>query len=73
MLPPALLRVVPWQRVINSSGHISFRGDVFRPELQRDLLENEGVQFSRGGKVELERVRWAGPKREWVTNLNVEL
>ena len=26
MLPPMLVRVVPWQRVLNSAGHISYRG-----------------------------------------------
>jgi len=73
MMPRSLLGVVPWQRVINSSGHISFRGDVMRPELQRELLEREGVEFDRSGKVDLKHVRWAGPKREWVTKLRVEL
>src|SRR5574341_2316344 len=28
MLPPALGHIVPWQRVINSAGGISHRGDV---------------------------------------------
>src|SRR6185295_18566615 len=72
-LPPVLQRVVPWQRVINASGRISHRGDVFRPDRQRDLLEAEGVEFDRGGRVNLRRVRWAGPKREWVAKLSSEL
>ncbi len=69
MLPPVLSRSVPWQRVINSAGRISCRGDVERPDLQRALLENEGVCFSRSGRVDLRRVRWDGPKREWRTTL----
>jgi len=69
MLPPMLVRVVPWQRVINSAGSISHRGDIMRPDVQRERLEAEGIQFSRGGKVDLRRARWAGPKREWVTKL----
>ena len=73
MMPRSLSRIVPWQRVINSSGRISFRGDIMRPELQRELLEDEGVEFDRSGKVDLKRVRWAGPKREWTTKLRVEL
>ena len=73
MLPPMLVRVVPWQRVINSSGGISHRGDIARPEQQRALLEAEGIRFSRGGKVDLEHLRWAGPKREWLTKLRHEL
>ena len=72
MLPPMLVRVVPWQRVINSTGHISHRGDIFRPEEQRELLEAEGVRFDRGSKVDLQRQRWAGPKREWLTKLRHE-
>ena len=72
-LPPVLQRTVPWQRVINAAGRISHRGDVFRPDRQRDLLEAEGVDFDRSGRVDLRRVRWAGPKREWVAKLSKEL
>lgn len=72
MLPPVLQRVVPWQRVINAGGGISCRGDVFRPDFQRELLEAEGVGFDRRGNVDLQRARWAGPKREWVTKLRHE-
>jgi methylated-DNA-protein-cysteine methyltransferase related protein len=72
MLPPMLVRVVPWQRVINSAGRISHRGDIMRPDVQRQRLEAEGIRFSRGGTVDLRRARWAGPKREWVTKLRNE-
>jgi len=73
VLPSVLAHVVPWQRVLNSAGRISHRGDVLRPDLQRELLEKEGVAFSRGGKVDLRQLRWAGPKREWVTELRHEM
>ena len=50
---------VPWQRVINAKGEISespFRnGDDY---LQRSLLEAEGVEFNRGGKIDLKKYRW---------------
>lgn len=72
MLPPLLVHVVPWHRVINSAGHISYRGDILRPDLQRERLEREGVRFDRSGKVDLQRRRWAGPKREWLTKLRHE-
>lgn len=49
---------VPWQRVINSRGHISFRGDTGRGELQRQLLEAEGVVFDARDRVDLKRFRW---------------
>ena len=73
LLPPNLLGVVPWQRVINASGGISHRGDVLRPDLQRELLEAEGVRFDRSGRVDLERRRWPGPRREWVVKLRSEV
>jgi methylated-DNA-protein-cysteine methyltransferase related protein len=42
---------VPWQRIINASGAISFKGDLARAELQRRLLEAEGISFDDAGKV----------------------
>ena len=65
-LPAALQRLVPWQRVINAAGRISIRGDLHRPDLQRQLLELEGVRFRRD-QIDLRQFRWAGPGREkWV-------
>ncbi|QDG54421.1 cysteine methyltransferase [Persicimonas caeni] len=49
---------VPWQRVINASGGISFKGDYARAELQRRLLEDEGVVFDSNTKCDLKRFRW---------------
>jgi len=58
-----LARVVPWHRVLNAAGAIS-RRDREWMDLQRELLEREGVRVRRGGRVELERVRWnAAPQR----------
>jgi methylated-DNA-protein-cysteine methyltransferase-like protein len=42
---------VPWQRVTNSTGRISFRGDLVRADEQRRLLEKEGVRFDDAGRV----------------------
>lgn len=72
-LPRNLSRVVPWQRVINAAGRISHKGDLFRPELQRQLLEKEGVRFSPGGQIDLKKYRWAGPARERRVQTTVEL
>jgi methylated-DNA-protein-cysteine methyltransferase related protein len=47
---------VPWQRIINSQGGISTRG-----EKQRMLLEEEGVVFDGRGRVPLARFRVANP------------
>jgi methylated-DNA-protein-cysteine methyltransferase-like protein len=53
--------VVPWHRVLNAAGRVSFR-DGESPELQRELLRGEGVRF-QGGRVDLARFGWAGPSR----------
>ena len=63
-LPQPLSQTVPWQRVINASGSISIRGDVYRVDEQRWLLESEGIEFNRYGKVNLEKYQWAGPKQK---------
>ena len=68
----AYLNTVPWQRVIGASGRCTHR-DGFSASVQRDLLEREGVRFDRRGHVDLKRVRWVGPRREWVTRLRTEL
>jgi len=70
-LPRDLLDRVPWQRVINAAGGISYRADVYRPDLQRRLLEDEGVVFDRDGCVDLRRFRWPGPRREQPVRLRI--
>lgn len=52
---------VPWQRVINSRGRISFKGDAVRGGLQRALLEREGVVFDAADRVDLRRFRHVFP------------
>ncbi|HVN86674.1 MAG TPA: MGMT family protein [Candidatus Binatia bacterium] len=70
-LPRQLEPRVPWQRVINAAGRISLRGDILRPELQRRMLEDEGVAFDRRGVVDLRRFRWVGPRRERPVRLRI--
>jgi len=48
---------VPWHRVINSQGKISPRPGASR---QRQLLEEEGVEFDERSKVDLRRFKWKG-------------
>jgi methylated-DNA-protein-cysteine methyltransferase-like protein len=48
---------VPWHRVINAKGEISPRSGGDSHELQRMLLEAEGVGFV-GDRVDLKRFRW---------------
>lgn len=49
---------VPWHRVVNTRGEISRRSAGDSHELQRHLLEAEGVRFDARGRVDLERFRW---------------
>jgi len=51
---------VPWQRVVNFKGEISIGGHQHRPDLQRKLLEAEGVELDEHGQINLERFRWQG-------------
>ncbi|MEN9937649.1 MAG: hypothetical protein RLZZ387_4228 [Chloroflexota bacterium] len=48
---------VPWWRVINAAGRIS---NEYNAELQRSLLEAEGVIFDERGYVDLKRYLWNG-------------
>jgi len=49
---------IPWHRVINAKGEISPRSGGDSHELQRMLLEGEGVVFSLDGRVDLKRFGW---------------
>ena len=49
---------VPWWRVINAKGGISLRGRGAGADLQRELLEEEGIPFSAAGTVDLRTYRW---------------
>jgi methylated-DNA-protein-cysteine methyltransferase-like protein len=49
---------IPWHRVINAKGDISQRNAGDSHELQRMLLEEEGVAFSVDGRVDLKTFRW---------------
>jgi len=49
---------VPWWRVINAAGRISFSGSDHSAVLQRALLLREGVRFAPGGAVSLGTYGW---------------
>jgi len=49
---------IPWQRVINAKGAISPRGKPGAVELQRILLEEEGIKFRLDGTTDLKRYLW---------------
>ena len=50
---------VPWWRVINRDGGISWRVGP-GPEVQRRLLEEEGIAFNPAGLLDLTRYRYDG-------------
>ena len=52
---------IPWHRVVNAQGLISRRlanWESGSDDYQRILLENEGVEFSAEGKIDLKKFRW---------------
>lgn len=51
---------VPWHRIVNAKGEISPRSAGDSHELQRLLLEGEGVEFSLRGTIDLRRFGWKG-------------
>jgi methylated-DNA-protein-cysteine methyltransferase-like protein len=46
---------IPWHRVVNARGQISLPGE--RGALQKELLEREGVMFSRN-TIDMKRYGW---------------
>ena len=60
---------IPWQRIINASGGISPRPGA---ERQYQLLESEGITFSKAGKVNWKEVRWQGPDEAWLEGRGIE-
>jgi methylated-DNA-protein-cysteine methyltransferase-like protein len=50
---------VPWWRVLNSKGRVSLSGER-GANLQRELLEAEGVEFDERGYVDWKRFGWDG-------------
>ena len=50
-------RRIPWHRVVNARGEISIRSGGDSHELQRMLLEAEGIEFDLRGRIDLRRYR----------------
>ena len=53
---------IPWHRVVNARGEISLRSGSDSHELQRMLLEAEGIEFDGRGRIDLLRYRWKRAK-----------
>jgi len=52
-------RKLPWHRVVNAQGRISFPADSSGHRQQKERLEQEGVVFVKG-KIDLERHGYKG-------------
>jgi len=55
---------IPWHRVINSKGRISLDCGEHDPNLQRVLLEQEGVIFNEKGQVDMSQFQWCPVESE---------
>jgi methylated-DNA-protein-cysteine methyltransferase-like protein len=52
---------IPWHRVLNAQGRISAAETRIESELQRVLLEEEGILFDEHGRVDLAAYQWEAP------------
>lgn len=55
---------LPWHRVVNAQGRVSKRPG-FGPDLQRKLLEDEGIPFDENGRIDIKRFIWQ-PDASWL-------
>jgi len=51
---------IPWHRVINAKGEISKRSVPAYEQIQKELLEQEGIEFGIDARISLRRYRWTG-------------
>ncbi len=49
---------VPWWRVINAGGEITYRNRGISADMQLRILVEEGVVFGANGKTDLTTYRW---------------
>lgn len=57
-LTDAQAEVIPWWRIINAQGRISTTCREHSAELQRQLLETEGIVFDTSGRTSLADYAW---------------
>lgn len=56
---------LPWHRVINARGGVSAPNEPHRFQVQRALLEAEGVMFRESGTCDLKVYRWVAEGWSW--------
>lgn len=63
---------VPWQRVVNAQGGTSTHKVGLPPDLQREMLESEGIQFNDENKLDLDEYLWReGLNESWKSKSQV--
>lgn len=62
---------VPWQRVVNAQGGTSTHKVGLPPDLQRNMLEAEGIVFDDEGKLDLNEYLWMEGLRITTDSANV--
>ncbi len=64
---------LPWHRVVNAKGEVSYsqvrNGSDY---LQRELLEDEGIEFKPNGKLDLAQYRWQPEPEDFPVDLPKE-
>lgn len=49
---------LPWQRVLNAQGKISFPAGSAHFKKQKSLLKKEGIVFLESGRIDLAKYQW---------------
>ncbi len=49
---------VPWHRIINAQGKISLGSRMGGAIIQREILEEEGIEFDHRGRIDLKEYGW---------------
>ncbi len=55
---------IPWQRVVNAQGRISFPEQSQTYKKQKELLTKEGILFNKG-RIDLKRFGWSKQILSW--------
>ena len=53
---------IPWHRVINAKGKISPHGFGYGSAVQRQRLEDEGIEFDKNERIDFMRFGWLPAK-----------
>ena len=51
---------LPWHRVVNRKGYISIKSLHHPKQLQKALLEGEGIEVSKDFMIDLQKYGWFG-------------